>query len=459
MSAPSVSEPKSQPPRRKSPQKRSSIRWLASCSKRPKQTGASVDESVVRYTALVQQRIAAAIRTPLKDRIIYRNETAVRAFWDQDYDAVVQVLGTHSQYPGRSIAVREGDLDWLDDLPFDKPFEPGGERLLLGLGAQDDDDDDDYWIAHPLAHGADSLYRYESGDTLTLGLPDGRQLQTIQLDVLPREADVHRITGTLWIEPESGALVRAVYRLSRQFDVMRDVPEVQQEDERRSFRYVPGLFKPWTFDLTMVAVDYSLWNFEVWLPRSMRMEGEVGAGILKMPVSMDLSYRIESVTTQSDLARPETAEQAGLVERHFESRGRSHGLHRPAVVGGGWDRVRSGPGGVCARAKFVHDRSRGTEHGRHQPPSSAPDLGRRSGLSIGRPDRGLCEHSGRPTSTEDSRHTLVGELGLGPTRSPPLQPGGGAGSGGAGSRRVSVGRTRSTPAAFLDSPISSPRRG
>ena len=242
---------------------------------------ASVDESVVRYTALIQQRIAAAIRTPLKDRIIYRNETAVRAFWDQDHDAVVQVLGTHSQYPGRSIAVREGDLDWLDDLPFDEPFEPGGERLLLGLGDQDEWEDNDLWIAHPLAHGADSLYRYESGDTLTLSLPDGRRLQTIQLDVLPREADSRRITGTLWIEPESGALVRAVYRLSRQFDAVRDVAELQEEEERGSFRYVPGLFKPWTFDLTMVAVDYSLWNFEVWLLRSMRMEGEVGAGILK----------------------------------------------------------------------------------------------------------------------------------------------------------------------------------
>ena len=281
---------------------------------------ASVDSSVVRYTALIQQRIAAAIRTPLKDRIIYRNETAVRAFWDKDYDAVVQVLGTRSQYPGRSIAVREGDLDWLDDLPFDEPFEPGGERLLFGLGDPDDEDDNDLWIAHPLAYGADSLYRYESGDTLTLGLPDGRRLQTIQLDVLPRQADSHRITGTLWIEPESGALVRAVYRLSRQFDAVRDVPELQEEDERGSFRYVPGLFKPWTFDLTMVAVEYSLWNFEVWLPRSMRMEGEVGAGILKMPVSMDLSYRMESVTTQSDLAQPETAAQAGLIERHFESR-------------------------------------------------------------------------------------------------------------------------------------------
>lgn len=280
----------------------------------------AVDESVIRYTALIQQRIAVALRTPLKDRIIYRNETAVRAFWDQDYDAVVQVLGTHSQYPGRSIAVREGDLDWLDDLPFDEPFEPGGERLLLGLGDQEADEEADFWIAHPLAHGADSLYQYESGDTLTLGLPDGRELQTIQLDVLPRTADSRRITGTLWIEPESGALVRAVYRLSRQFDAVRDVDELQEREQEGAFRNVPGLFKPWTFDLTMVAVDYSLWNFEVWLPRSMRMEGEAGAGVLKMPVSMDLSYRLESVTTQADLAQHETAEQLGLEERHFESR-------------------------------------------------------------------------------------------------------------------------------------------
>ena len=286
----------------------------------------SVDESIVRYTALIQQRIAVAIRTPLKDRILYRNETAVRAFWDQDYDAVVQVLGTHSQYPGRSIAVREGDLDWLEDLPFDEPFEPGGDRLLFGLDTDEDNSafeqnaGEGFWVVHPLAEGSDSVYRYESGDTLTLSLPDGRRLQTIQLDILPREVDIHRISGSLWIEPESGALVRAVYRLSRQFDVMRDVAELQEEEERGSFRFVPGLFKPWTFDLTMVAVEYSLWDFEVWLPRSMRMEGEVGAGILKMPVSMDVSYRMESLTTQSDLAREETAQQAGLVERHFETR-------------------------------------------------------------------------------------------------------------------------------------------
>ena len=188
----------------------------------------TVDEFVVRYTALIKQRISVAIRTPLKDRILYRNETAVRAFWDQDYDAVVQVLGTHSQYPGRSIAVREGDMDWLDDLPFDEPFDPGGDRLFFGAPGGDDDDDEGigFWIAHPLAPGADTVYRYESGDTLTLSLPDGRRLQSVQLDVLPRVADSHRITGTLWIEPQSGALVRAVYRLSRQFDAIRDIEEL-----------------------------------------------------------------------------------------------------------------------------------------------------------------------------------------------------------------------------------------
>ncbi len=284
----------------------------------------TLDESVLRYTARIEQRIAAAIRTPLKDRVIYRNETAVRAFWDHDYESVVQVLGTRSRYPGRNRAFQEGELDWLEDLPFDAPFEPGGDRLLFGMTDQDEapfqPTDDAFWLAHPLTDGADSLYRFQSGDTLTLSLPDGRGLSAVRLDVLPREADAHRISGALWIEPRSGALVRAAFRLSRQFDAVRDVPELQEEEARGTFRYVPGLFKPWTFDLTMVAVDYGLWDFEVWLPRSMRVEGEAAAGILKFPVSMDLAYHIESVTTAADSAPRAEASSSDLREVHFATR-------------------------------------------------------------------------------------------------------------------------------------------
>lgn len=290
----------------------------------------AIDDEVARYTAVIQQRIAAALRAPLKDRTLYRNETAVRAFWDRDYPPVVQVLGARSRFPGRDRAAAEGGLDWLDDLTFDEPFEPGGDRLFFGLSSDDeafDADTDEFWIAHPLAAGADSLYRFRSGDTLTLALPDGRRLRTVRLDVLPREADVHRITGTLWIEPESGALVQAVYRLSRQFDAIRDIPDLRAEEEAGSFRYVPGFLKPWTFDLQMVAVEYGLWDFEIWLPRAMRVEGQAAAGILKFPVEFDVSYRIESVTTVDDLAQEAEAVEAAaageprsLTDRHFETR-------------------------------------------------------------------------------------------------------------------------------------------
>lgn len=290
-----------------------------------------LDESVARYSALIRQRMAVRLRAPLRDRIIYRNETAVRSFWQREHEAVTQVLGTRSAYPGRATEVRSGELDfdWLADLPFEEPFEPGGDHLFFGTmnveAEAAPEDDDGYRIAHPLAHGADSLYRFASGDTLTLSFPGGERLRAIRLDVTARQADARRISGALWIDPESGALVRAVYRLSRTFDAMRDDPEVRSAEESGAFRFVPGLLRPWTFDLSFVAVDYSLWEFRAWLPRRMRIDAHLRAGILNFPVSMETSYEIESVAmtdaTYDDAvaARPGT-DASPLEHVHFESR-------------------------------------------------------------------------------------------------------------------------------------------
>ena len=86
----------------------------------------SIDSSVVRYTSVIKQRIAAGIRTPLKDRTLYRNESAVRAFWDRDNGSILQVMGSRAQYPGRERAQAEDGWFWMDDLAMDEPFEPGG---------------------------------------------------------------------------------------------------------------------------------------------------------------------------------------------------------------------------------------------------------------------------------------------------------------------------------------------
>lgn len=275
-----------------------------------------VDESVVEYTAVVQQRVGASLRTPLKDRTLYRLESSHRVFWKREGETLVQVLALREQTP---VGVEEGESY---HGMFDEPFDPVNDRLLFGFANQDnyvgEEDGDDFWFEHPLYPEYRDSYDFTSGDTLTLSLPDGRSIQAIELQVVPTVADVHRMTGSLWIEPESGALVRAVYRLSEKFDAFRDIPDLKEEEEE-DLKFIPGLFKPWTAEISLIAVDYALWDFDVWLPRSMRAEGVISAGILKAPATVDVSYRMESVITEADLAQNDGFDEP-LEEVHFKTR-------------------------------------------------------------------------------------------------------------------------------------------
>lgn len=272
------------------------------------------DASVVSYTAVVRQRIAAALRMPLKDRTLYRSEAAHRLWWSRDGENLVQVLAYREQTP---VGVNREDIDMGR---FDTAFDPMDDRLFFGFASRDEDlgepDGDDFWFEHPLYPRYADAYRFTSGDTITLSLPDGRRVQAVQLQVVPRQADVHRMTGVLWIEPESGALVRAVYRLSDTFDAFRDIPDLQEE-EGEDLSFIPGLLKPWTAEISMISVDYGLWDFDVWMPRSMRMEGVVSAGILHAPITLDYSYELESVTTEQSLAEDG---EGDLPEVHFAKR-------------------------------------------------------------------------------------------------------------------------------------------
>lgn len=261
-----------------------------------------VDRSILSYEARVQQRMSVAVRTPLKDRTVYRAETAARVRWAADSTLVVQVLGAKETGPSGSAA--PGGIPGM----VEEVFDPTSDRVYFGF--VDDEaarEDGEEWIEHPVAPGSERHYRYRGGDTLRLTLPDGRSLDAVEVELIPRRQSVHLLSGGLWIEPSSGALVRAVYRLSKKIDLEADADAFENEPE---LALVPGIFRPFELDVTLVTVDYSLWDFRYWLPRRMRIEGLARAGIVTAPGVYELSYRILDVVGEDDLASPGTGRVA-----------------------------------------------------------------------------------------------------------------------------------------------------
>lgn len=245
------------------------------------------------YTALVRHRGAAGLRMPLKDRTLYRAEWAARIHWWREGRTLVQVLAFREQTP---LGV---DEDATRHGLMDNAWDPVNDQLLFGFVASGDVEDDEFEFEHPLDPRYAGRYRFSIGDTLTLTLPGGDLVRAVELQVVPFSADVHRITGSLWIEPSSGALVRAAFRPSAPLDALRDLEDLREEEEE-DLRHVPAMAKPWTVDLSLVAVEYALWDGEIWLPRSLRAEGVARAGIFTAPAEFELTYAMEEVVTRKE---------------------------------------------------------------------------------------------------------------------------------------------------------------
>ena len=98
----------------------------------------ALDTTVASYTALIRQRVAGALRTPLRDRVVYSNEHAVRTWWRRGARPVTMVLGNRTRHPGRDFALSRGEADRLDAMPYAEPFSPGDDHLLFGWNREDE---------------------------------------------------------------------------------------------------------------------------------------------------------------------------------------------------------------------------------------------------------------------------------------------------------------------------------
>src|SRR5690606_10244823 len=294
------------------------------------------------YEATFRQRIGVRLRLPFKDRTLYHAESVHRVLWRREGPVTVAPLGIRETTPS-------GPEEEIDYGLVDEFWDPARDRLLLGAREPGEEDDpEDFSIEHPLEPEGAAAYRFASGDTITLALPDGRRVRAIELRMTPRVRAPSRLVGSLWIEPESGALVRATYRMSETLDALRDIEDLREENARGEFRWIPGLFKPWTFDATLVTIDYFLWEGDVWLPLRWRAEGVVRAGVLEAPGELDRSFRFSWIGTETPGADPaaspeRTLELDGYRPLEGDGRRRRNGRDVVLLVPEDPERLRRGP--------------------------------------------------------------------------------------------------------------------
>jgi hypothetical protein len=88
---------------------------------------------------------------------------------------------------------------------------------------------DDREMVHPLAEGAEAYYKYATGDSVSIRLPDRREIALRELRITARRPDWKLFVGSFWFDTESGQLVRAAYRMA----VDMDIWEVAGEETKR----------------------------------------------------------------------------------------------------------------------------------------------------------------------------------------------------------------------------------
>jgi hypothetical protein len=258
------------------------------------------DSALVAYDAMSYQRVSVGfgLGSLGRDHLLFRHEAASRVRWRQGVGAWVDVKGSRSAVPmasGGAVKVEIDNEANDPDLLGEIPYYPGYEPLWVGGGGIARAQVDETEIVHPIADGAEAYYTYETGDSVSFKLPNGKVIQLRELRVRPRQPKWNLGVGSLWFDTGSGQLVRAAYRLS----VPMDIWAVATEDDPKSMDDVPiwvkPLITPMKAEVSAIAVEYSLHDGRFWLPRLRLAEGYAQVSFMRMPVKIEESFKYASV--------------------------------------------------------------------------------------------------------------------------------------------------------------------
>jgi hypothetical protein len=270
------------------------------------------DSALQGYDATTYQRISAGFGfTKIgRERLAFRTESATHVRWRRGIGAYVDVTGSRTVIPiaGKSANAQiNGDISPI-------PYYPGSETLWIGADAAKQSVDENDGIIHPLADGAEAYYTYESGDSVTFRLPDGKSIRLRELKVRPRAPKWNLAVGSLWFDMSGGQLVRAAYRMS----VPMDIVAVAEAEDSTSFKDVPVWVKPMIFPMTAqisaIGVEYGLYQGRFWLPRVQVAEGGARVSVMHVPFKLEQKYSYSAVNSVEPL--PPIAENAADSARN-----------------------------------------------------------------------------------------------------------------------------------------------
>ncbi|HEX2204751.1 MAG TPA: hypothetical protein VHG91_15695, partial [Longimicrobium sp.] len=250
---------------------------------------AVVDTRITAYEVTARERVSARMAVAGAERLLFRRETAARIQWTRD-TVRIEVIGAREAQPLVSAEAQRAAPGVAASVPS-LAFDPVDSEMLLRF--------DSTVIRHPLAPGSEAYYRFSSGDSASIRLPDGRGVRLLELRIAARRADPRLINGSFWIDARTHAVVRAGFRLSRPFSssgsgVSMIAPEI-------------------TGELDHVAIDYGLWGLRWWLPRAVVARGVVRAAGVRLPLAYERSYEGYRVEGDTLAAAPTPSEEAALA--------------------------------------------------------------------------------------------------------------------------------------------------
>lgn len=258
------------------------------------------DSSLIAYDATAKRRFTVnfGLGASGPERLLVRSEGASRVRWRRGVGAHIDVLAARTAIPLAYSGARVLS-DMLDDDPV--PYFPGREGLVGFSEVVRSRNRHQSPMIHPLEDGAESVYRYATGDSVSLNFPDGRHIRLREIRVIPRGPRYDLIVGSLWIDESSGQLVRAVYRPAAEMDIA----QMARDDDPHSFDDVPTLVKPLIFPMSATIsafiVEYGLVNERWWMPRVQTIDGRARIGPTHASFSVEQFFRYASVNVADSL--------------------------------------------------------------------------------------------------------------------------------------------------------------